>query len=250
MDALLTLLAGFFASLHCVGMCGIIVVAYSSQLNAKVVAGKQSNGISLPRTAISGTMPMHVAYNAGRMLSYALLGGLVGALGGSLALIRNASIYIAVISGVLMMVTGIFMLNLLPLPSWVSSGQLGKGVARSVGRIIQDTSISSKALLGFLTPLFPCGILYAMIIKAGASQSFMSGALTMALFGLGMAPALILTGTATNLFTAKWRNIANRLAAVTIILLGLVLLLRGLGVPYLSFLSGGPTAGQQPCCCH
>jgi sulfite exporter TauE/SafE len=250
MDALLTLLAGFFASLHCVGMCGVIIIAYSAQLNGKMAGAHQASAGVLSRASVFGTLPMHVAYNAGRMLSYALLGGLAGALGGFVTPVRNASTYIAVISGVLMMVTGVLLLNLFPLPVWLSKGKIGTRAAKSVGRIIQDTTASSKALLGFLTPLFPCGILYAMIIKAGASQNFVSGALTMALFALGMTPALILTGTATNFITARWRKIGNTLAAVTIILLGLVLLLRGLGVPYLSFLSTGPTAGEQPCCCH
>jgi sulfite exporter TauE/SafE len=250
MDALLTLLAGFFASLHCVGMCGVIVIAYSAQLNGKMASPNQASAGILSKAAVSSTLPMHVAYNAGRMISYALLGGLAGALGGFVTPIRNASTYIAVIGGVLMMVTGILLLNIIPLPVWLTSGKMGRGAAQTVGRIIRDTTVSSKVILGFLTPLFPCGILYAMIIKAGASQSFISGALTMALFALGMAPALILTGTATNFFTARWRKIGNTLAAVTIILLGLVLLLRGLGVPYLGFLSGGPTAGEQPCCCH
>jgi sulfite exporter TauE/SafE len=256
MDYALILAAGFFSSLHCVGMCGAIVIAYSTQYKSAppVVTGIEMNnsGTAKLKAASLGTFPLHLVYNAGRVLSYTILGAGMGLIGGMLVSFKNASSYVSVFSGAMMVISGIIMLKIIPLPSNKLFDKLGKLVSKTFGKLIRAQSLKSKFSLGMMTPLFPCGILYAMLFKAGASENLLSGALTMLLFGVGMVPALVLTGTASSLMSARFRSIGDKVAAVAIILMGVTLLLRGFGVPFLSIFGGAMHHPQAPeaSCCH
>lgn len=259
MDYALILTAGFFASLHCVGMCGAIVIAYSSQFNGStpgglmVSAGLDGGGGAARLKAVSmGTLPLHLVYNAGRVLSYTALGAGMGLIGGMLVSFKNASAYVSVFSGGLMIIGGIVMLKVIPMPSIKVIDRLGRVASKTFGKLIRAQTLNSKFSLGMLTPLFPCGILYAMLFKAGASGNIIHGAITMLLFGIGMVPALVLTGTASSLLSARFRAIGDKVAAVTIILMGIILLLRGLGIPFLSIFGGLMHSPGTPeaACCH
>ncbi|MEN8222207.1 MAG: sulfite exporter TauE/SafE family protein [Acidobacteriota bacterium] len=235
MDYYLILTIGFFTSFHCIGMCGPIVIAYSTQaLNSE---GKPQSPLRL--------FGLHLSYNTGRFLSYSLLGAAVGAIGGSLVSIKGASSYISIFAGALMIISGIILLKLFPIPSIPLFSKLEKVAAKTIGRVIKETSVNSKFILGFFTALFPCGILYAMLFKAAATQSALSGALTMLLFSLGMAPALIITGMATSLISAKIRAIGDKIAAITIIIMGITLLLRGFHIPFMKIFGGAMHHGPK-----
>jgi sulfite exporter TauE/SafE len=216
-----------------VGMCGAIVLAYAMPATAG------GGGTARP-------VVLHTAYNAGRILSYALLGGLVGSLGLALVWLQMAGEIIAVVSGILMIIGGIAMLGFLPIPTSLSLGGNAPAVRRLHGRLLQQRTLGSKFLLGFLTPVLPCGILYAMLARAAASGATVDGALTMGVFGAGMAPALFALGAFSTLFSARVRRGAEIVAAVTIILMGVTLVLRGLHIPFLSFI---PMGGMKHSCC-
>ncbi len=252
MDYALIFVAGFFTSLHCVGMCGAIVIAYSTQYINKVQIspGNQGTAAVVSKPSVLTTLPLHFIYNGGRVLSYTLLGAGMGYLGGTLVALKNASSYVAIISGSIMVISGIFMLKIIPLPSTKIFDKIGKYTSKPVGKVIRENSLKSKFTLGMLTPLFPCGVLYAMLFKAGATQSVLSGALTMLIYGSGMVPALVLTGTASSFFSSKARNIGDKLAAFTIILMGIILLLRGFGIPFLSVFHGSDPPNIEAPCCH
>lgn len=235
-DYTLILLTGLLTSLHCVGMCGAIVLAYSTTAGTRT--GTSSAFRFIP----------HVAYNGGRILAYALLGGVVGLLGMTLSSYERMGEIISIVGGVIMIVGGLAMLGLLPLPAKLSLSS--SGANKLHGKLIRGTSFASKFSLGFLTPLLPCGILYAMLAKAAASGSALNGAATMGLFGIGMAPSLMLLGGFTSFFSAKVRKRAEIITAFAIILMGVTLVLRGLHVPFVSFIpmGGGAAAGHHSCC--
>lgn len=237
MDYTLIFLTGVFASLHCIGMCGAIVLAYSMQ--HKTNAAESNTPLWIR------TLPLHLAYNGGRIISYTLLGIIVGFIGSFFTPIKDAARYVSLISGILMIVAGILMLKIIPMPASRAWDGLSRFSTKTFGKVIQASSVSSKLLLGILTPLFPCGILYAMLIKAAATQNFVEGGITMLLFAAGMTPALTAVGAASFFLSSKVRNIGDKLAAVTIILMGIILLLRGLGIPFLAFLGG-----DHGSCCH
>lgn len=83
-----------------------------------------------------------------------------------------------------------------------------------------------------------------MLIKAAATGTLFAGAITMALYSLGMAPALMAVGSVSSILSSRMRKGAEQLAAVTVILLGAILILRGFRVPYLAWLLGAGHSGM------
>lgn len=223
----LVVVAGLLASFHCVGMCGAIVVAYSTQPLLENAGLQTKSGFLL-----------HTAYNGGRILSYALLGAAAGIAGMAISGIEQIGQYVAVIGGGVMIVAGLALLGILPLPSRFSLTVASGVLTKLHGKFLRERTLRSKLSLGLLTPLLPCGILYAMLAKAAAAGSALNGAITMALFAVGMAPSLMLIGSVSSFFSARTRKGAEQLAAVTIFLMGIILVLRGFHVPYLGWLSG------------
>ncbi len=217
----LIFVTGALASLHCVGMCGAVVLAYSMQ---------SQSGETPERGGAARGIIRHGAYNGGRVLSYAALGALLSAAGLRLAWVKNAGEYLSIGAGVVMIVAAIAMLGWVSIPARVSIG--GGLLTRLHARVLRGTSPAHTLALGLLTPLLPCGLLYGMLAKAAAADTVGAGALTMAVFGLGMTPSLVALGGFSSLFSARFRRGAERLAAVSIMLMGIVLLLRGLHVPF------------------
>ena len=234
----LIFMTGFLASMHCLGMCGPIVLAYSVAKDVE------------PRTAGSkkgaGAVMLHAAYNGGRIFSYALLGALAGLVGLTFSSLNVVTETVAIVGGVIMLLAGLSMFGLLPLPTqWLPEN--AAGVLRRLHRaLLLKRTFTSKFALGLLTPLLPCGILYAMVAKAATVGSVAGGAFTLAVFGAGMTPALGLMGSFSSFFSLRLRKGAQQLAAATIALMGVILILRGLHVPYLSWLTGH-AAQTAPC---
>jgi sulfite exporter TauE/SafE len=228
-------MTGALASLHCVGMCGAVVLAYSAQSAA--VPGAV-------RTGWRAGLLRHGTYNGGRVISYAALGALLSAAGLRLVWVKNAGEYLSIAAGIVMVVAGLAMLGWLSIPSRISLGG-GSGIARGIhARLLRGGTPGRTLALGLLTPLLPCGMLYGMLAKAAAAETVGGGALTMAVFALGMTPALSALGGFSSLFSLRLRKWAERLAAVSIVLMGIVLLLRGLHVPFL-----GLFEPQGAACC-
>jgi sulfite exporter TauE/SafE len=230
----LIFVTGLFTSLHCIGMCGAIVLAYST---------------TPLRTSAASGFRFHVAYNGGRVLSYALLGAIVGMVGMTLSGFERVAEIVAIVSGAIMIVAGLAMIGVLPIPTTLSLDGNRLGIGKLHGTLMRGSSFGSKFSLGFLTPFLPCGILYAMLAKAATAGSAVNGALTMGVFGLGMAPSLMMLGGVSSFFSAKMRKGAEMLAAVTIIVMGVILVLRGLHVPFLSFVPMGSVGGVEHSCC-
>jgi len=218
------LLTGALASLHCVGMCGAVVLAYSTQTQTGARTG---------RSRLAAEILRHGTYNGGRILSYAALGALLSAAGLRLVWVENAGDYLSLAAGAVMVLAGVAMLGWLRVPARVSLAGGYAPVTRLHARLLRGGSPVRTLALGLLTPLLPCGMLYGMLAKAAAAETVGGGALTMALFALGMTPSLSALGGFSSLFSSRFRRGAERLAAVSILLMGIVLLLRGLHVPFL-----------------
>ncbi len=237
MDWALVLLTGFFGSMHCVGMCGAVVAAYSTQDG---LDGVHSSGTW-------NLLYRHLSYNAGRVLSYVIVGTLLGALGGSFAGLKTVGIWFSTIMGALLIVSGIWMLRIFPWMGFTRQVEFGDEkrsrllslYSRTYGILLASPTIESKFYIGMLTPLLPCGFLYSAFVIAAASGNAANGAMTMALFGSGIVPALVVVGFVSTFFRFKLKLFGNRLAAVTIVLMGVMMLLRGLGVPLPWMMMGG-----------
>ena len=215
-DISLVLTFGFVSSLHCVQMCGPIVLSYS--IAANTAQGRRS------------FLGLHLAYNAGRSATYMLLGMVAGFAGGAmgwvghLAGFQNAA---AIVAGTAMVLTGIAMFGFAPvLQNWRPFALPGRFL-RPAGRLIASPRPSAKFALGLMMGFLPCGLIYAALMKAIGTASPIEGALTMLAFALGTSVALVVVGLGSSAATMKLARWGTTVSAVTVLIMGLVLIGRG-----------------------
>jgi sulfite exporter TauE/SafE len=205
----LVFMLGLVSGLHCLQMCGPIVLAYSLPLK-------------------SGRTRAHLSYNAGRILTYMFLGALAGAAGGALGILgRLAGIATGarIVSGAAMIVAATLMIGLVPSKNLIQIENPSR-----FSRLL--TSPGTKFQLGLTMGFLPCGLIYAALLKAMESASAPAGALTMLAFGCGTAVSLLSIGAASSFFSPRLGRWSTRLAPVCIALSGAVLLYRGLAAPH------------------
>jgi sulfite exporter TauE/SafE len=93
--------------------------------------------------------------------------------------------------------------------------------------LFQSRRLISKFALGLATGFLPCMLSWAMVVKAATTQHPLPGFLTMVFFGLGTVPALFLTGLSASLLSMRTRFLGERVAAASIIAMGLILIIKG-----------------------
>jgi sulfite exporter TauE/SafE len=205
---------------HCVGMCGGIVIAYSSS--------RLDAGWSRPRQALA-----HLAYGLGRTLTYTALGFVFGYLGGvtTFSNVANGSLLIA--AGLAMVLAGLSLDGRLPflksLANPVSDSKaVGGAFRKAFTYLLEDRSISSLFLLGMLNGFLPCGFVYFFAITAASTSSPVWGGLVMFVFGLCTIPALFSLGFFVTLFQrGRLRQVMVKIATLAVIGYGLYTIYSG-----------------------
>lgn len=227
------LLTGLAGSLHCAGMCGPIALALPVGLNESrwhLYAGR-------------------ILYNAGRILSYALMGALMGSLGSAVGWFGWQQ-YLSIGAGIIIL---LFALGhkLRPgkesLFSGIFKGKLNKWFAT----LMKNPSYANMLSIGILNGFLPCGLVYIALAGAVATGNAPEGAAYMAIFGLGTFPLMFLLSLGN-----AWMNLRSRLAFRKVVpylavVIGILFILRGLnlGIPYLSPKMSQPDQ-EIPECCH
>jgi sulfite exporter TauE/SafE len=218
-DLLLLLTLGLTISVgHCTGMCGPLVLAYSS---AQVQQGGRPRGL-LARILL---------YNAGRITSYALLGMAMGLVGSALFMGARGNVLEGVLSmliAVVMILLGISLLGWLRgLTAWerllASSALLCR-----IKALLRQRSLGSSYALGFANGWLPCGPVYAAAMAAASTGSLWKGGAVMLAFGAGTVPVLLALALGSGGLTLSRRRFFSRLGAVFVLLVGVQLLLRGM----------------------
>ncbi|MHB8111600.1 MAG: sulfite exporter TauE/SafE family protein [Syntrophorhabdaceae bacterium] len=210
---------GLTGSLHCLGMCGPLVLAYSLNLATPTGPGR--------RIVSTGTIH-HLAFHMGRVTTYGILGVTVALIAGTAGFapyFKGARSILTLTAGLAMFFLGIMLLRI-PRIKLFSLSLSGPGV--HTFRLINSRSIGSKYLLGISVGFLPCMLPWAMLMKASAAQNVFHGFLTMVLFGLGTIPILFFTGFFTSLLSFRLRLLGERLAAVSVIIMGVLLIFKGL----------------------
>lgn len=204
--------AGLAGSLHCLGMCGPIFAATSSFYQS-------------PREYLKPLMIHH----AGKILSYAGIGLLMGLIGQGVSLLWFQN-QVMIVCGILLMIMAFG-----GMVQWKFAGGLNKRISNLMGKLLGRKGKGSF-VLGIVNGLIPCGLVYAAAISAAATQSLTRGALFMVFFGLGTVPALSAVGFSRWLF--KMRRIRGLVIwkQIPVLILGVWLFLKGLGlgIPYIS----------------
>ncbi len=196
---------GLLGSLHCVGMCGPLMLSVDS-----------GSGWRQP-----------LLYQTGRLLTYALLGILLGTLGLGLRL-WNAQGYLSLLSGGLLVAVAVF--NLDPGRVLLINPRIGRlqlSLRRSVGRCLESHENLSRFGLGCCNGLLPCGLVYLAVVGAANTGSVLSAALFMVCFGLGTLPLLAATiWSKRNLLPGR-QYLLRRWSPLLVLVSGLLLLYRG-----------------------
>lgn len=180
---------GVASSLHCFMMCGPLACA-----------GFASRGPRRRRDAIA-------AYQFGRLAGYALMGGLLGALGGGLASALTVSIrpWLPWVMVVVLVATAFDVGK--RLPAIPGMARISSRLARASARL---SPVARSGAIGALTPLLPCGLLYGILAAALLSGSFGGGLLVALGFALGSAPSLL----GAQLGFGLWSRLPRRVGLV------------------------------------
>mgnify|MGYP000273899951 CR=1 FL=1 len=206
---------GLLTSLHCVAMCGGINLS-------QCVSYKVDNGNS---GKISKLKPS-LLYNGGRVVSYTIIGGIVGALGSSISFSGAAKGIVAIISGVFMVIMGLNMLNIFP---WLR--KLNPRMPKIFGNKIHNNNGKyGPFYVGLLNGLMPCGPLQSMQIYALGTGGFTAGALSMFMFSVGTVPLMFGFGAVSSILSGKFTHKMMKVSAVLVIVLGVVMTNRGLAL--------------------
>lgn len=216
-DLIIILTTAFLGSVgHCIGMCGGIVVAYSS---SKIDQ----------RTSYLQQTAAHLAYNFGRVTTYAILGAVFGYVGQVVAFTPTTKGILFLITGILMILAGLSLIgNLKFLNSAEWSVSKYAWFQNSFRALMSDKSYLSFYLLGLLNGMIPCGLVYSFAIFAASTADPISGALVMATFGLATIPALFFLGFLTKILQkGSLRGTMMKLAALLVILYGGITLYKG-----------------------
>ncbi len=204
---------GFFGSLHCIGMCGGLVSA-----------------LCMARPKI--WWPGLLSYQAGRLLTYTALGfiaGMFGASLGDLGWFNQMQWLLTLVAGGLMVLFALYLGGWLPDPF----SRLTAKISRATGMTswIQTASSSNRIdawlIVGLLNGLLPCGLVYAGVALSLTTTSPYHGAATMLLFGLGTVPAMLATPALLRKITPAKRGRFLKVAALLLIVLGILTMLRG-----------------------
>jgi sulfite exporter TauE/SafE len=216
-DLIIILTTAFLGSVgHCIGMCGGIVVAYSSS--------KIDHSSSWGRQTLS-----HLAYNFGRVTTYTILGAMFGLIGKAIAFTPTTKGVLFVLTGLLMILAGVSLLGSFKFLNSAEASISRQGwFQRTFRSLIQDRSLSSFYLLGMLNGIIPCGLVYSFAIFAASTASPLWGAIVMATFGLATIPALFFLGAITKfLQRGSLRGTMMKLAAMLVVFYGLFTLYKG-----------------------
>ena len=207
---------GLVSSTHCIGMCGGIMGALTMAIPAQA---KTKRGFIL------------VAYNLGRIASYALMGLLAGVFAKQIAALGGVTI-LRVIAGLLLIAMGLYLadwwrgltkLETLGRYVWVYIQPLGK-------HLMPVDNIPKALFLGALWGWLPCGLVYAALATAMTQPAPLMAASAMLAFGLGTLPAVLAAGFAAQQLTRILQQRQVRIGlALIIIIFGLWTIWGGLG---------------------
>lgn len=232
MNLFLPMLAlGLVTSLHCVSMCGPMVVGYA-------LKGTEDKSLAHKLTP-------NLAYQGAKIASYMLVGLLLGAIGSAFNL-DAVRPYVMFVAGAFMIVIGLGMTGRFPWAARLTPKPpkfLVTALSRTRRKANDDareghTTLATPVTLGLLTGLFPCAPLMSAQLSAAASGSALNGAIAMFAFGLGTAPLMLGFGTASSLLPARLKERVMLVLAVVVMVFGLVYINRGL------MLTGSPVTAN------
>jgi len=202
------LVLGLLGGGHCLGMCGGLMGALT---------------MAIPPDQRGRRLRLLVAYNLGRVSSYAVAGFLIGLAGWAIAN-SPAAMALRVVAALLLITMGLY------LAGWWSGltriESLGRGIWHHIqpiaSRLMPVTSFPRALILGALWGWLPCGLVYSTLLWSASQGDAVDSALLMLAFGIGTWPVLLATGLAAERLTALLRKRGVRVVGgIMVILFGI-----------------------------
>ncbi len=209
----LLFLLGVLTSFHCISMCGGFVMSYTAKNAAE---GHKGFG-------------QHLVYGGSKVLSYTVIGGLFGLIGGVFAFSTGLRGWIAILAGIFMIFYALGMMGIGFFKRFQFNPKFLTKIAMSSGNY--SGAYTRPLVTGLLNGLFiACGPLQAMYLFAAGTSSFVSGAASLAAFGLGTLPLMMGFGSFASVISHKTTRHILKISAVIVLILGIVMLNRGLAL--------------------
>jgi len=178
-----------------------------------------------------------------------LLGVLFGAVGRTIYL-GGFQQWFSILAGVVILLTVIFGVVGKTTVHFPGITKLNRLVQQTMRNALQHPGAGSMLLLGMANGLLPCGMVYIALTAAIATGTMAGAAGFMVAFGLGTVPAMLLLSYFGFLVSISARNLIRRSIPFVVSLMGLLLILRGLGLG-ITFISPALTqASKQVIGCH
>ena len=231
--------AGFVGSFHCIGMCGGFACALGRD----------------PRGGGGATTLRHLLYNSGRLTTYCFLGVLAGALGQVICTQQGATVtllggsldaaerILAIVAGLLMIAMALQFFGVLQAFHRLAIGFGSSTFAASLRSLLTTRNRAAPLAFGVFNGFLPCPLVYAFAAEAASTGQALPGFLTMASFGLGTFPAMLMIGGVGRVLAPAWRQRGVWLAGSLILLLGLITLGRGI-LPFGAHIAHGWPGGH------
>lgn len=210
----LLFIIGLLTSVHCVAMCGGINL--SQCVPNQLSSSRDGNKLTRLRPSI--------LYNTGRVISYTVIGGIVGALGSVVSLSGSGKGLVAILAGIFMVIMGLNMLNIFP---WLR--RLNPRMPKIFATKINEKKNSKSPLyVGLLNGLMPCGPLQAMQLYALSTGDPVKGAVSMLIFSIGTVPLMFGLGALSSILSKRFTSKMMTVSAVLVVVLGVVMFSNGM----------------------
>ncbi len=215
----LVFLGGILGSSHCLGMCGPLALMLGSN-----------------RDRVVRNVGRQLIYSLGRLTTYSIMGAAAGFaglwLGTKTTTLVQVQAALAILAGIVLIILGLATIGVVRLPDakWLRASCF----AVSLKTFLTSPGVVYTFLAGTFTGLIPCGLVYAFLALAASTGNMGYGALTMAAFGLGTVPLMVLTGCGGTVLGQAARTRIFQIAAYCVIVTGVISIARGAG--FLTFL--------------
>lgn len=204
---------GLFTSFHCIAMCGGLNIAATANSNRENVFW----------------------YNFGRLISYTIIGGVLGLIGSFITINMRVKAVIGLVVAALMFIFGLRFLNVETIRLLNKKSKKLNFLSYIKTRFTNIRLLNKSLSIGLLNGFMPCGPLQTMQFLAIATGSFVSGALSLFFFCLGTIPLMTIVGFSFSSLTAKFKNIMTNVTGVLIIIFAVSLLQNNLALLGLNF---------------
>ena len=209
---------GLSSSFHCMGMCGPIAMA---------IPVKRKNNW----TILGGALQ----YNVGRIITYALLGAVVGSFGLTLNTFGILQ-WLSIIAGILLIAFAWRKYLERYVFHWLPTINIQLKLNALIGKVIRSKSPAKLLFLGTINGLLPCGMVFAALLNAILTGEVLQSSISMVAFGMGTLPAMLAVTFLTSKIKSEWRKKLGKAVPYLLTVVGVLVVLRGmnLNIPYIS----------------